>query len=44
MGVAKIPPGFDRVVSIEPVGGRVITLQSASGKQARAAVNLEFLQ
>jgi len=44
MGTAKIPAGFDRVVSIQPAaGGREITLESASGKQARAAVDVEFL-
>jgi hypothetical protein len=45
MGVAAIPAGFDRVVSIQAVpGNQAIRLQSASGKQARAAVDLNFLQ
>ena len=44
MGVARIPPGFDRVVSIRAVrGNQAITLQSASGKQAMADVNLDFV-
>ncbi len=45
MGVATIPAGFDRVASIQATpGNRVIRLQSASGKQVRAAVDLNFLQ
>jgi hypothetical protein len=45
MGVATIPAGFDRVASIQAVpGNQAIRLQSASGKQARAAVDLNFLQ
>ena len=45
MGVAKIPLGFDRVVSIEAAkGGTAILLQSASGKSAQAAVHLDFLR
>jgi hypothetical protein len=44
MGIAKIPAGFDQVVSIQAAAnGREIILESASGKQARAAVGLEFL-
>jgi hypothetical protein len=44
-GVATIPRGFDRVASIEAAGSnRAITLHSVSGKTARAAVRLEFLQ
>ncbi len=43
-GIAKIPPGFDRVKSIEAEPGRQkIVLRSASGKQAKAAVDLTFL-
>ena len=45
MGVAAIPAGFDRVASIQAVpGNQAILLQSSSGKQARAAVDLSFLQ
>ena len=44
MGVASIPAGFDRVVSIEPQASRqAITLQSASGKSTEAQVDLDFL-
>ena len=43
-GVAKIPRGFDRVVSIvADAGNRAVILESASGNQARAAVQLDFL-
>jgi hypothetical protein len=45
MGVARIPRGFDRVVAVEAAGTqRAVTLQSASGKQARANVDLGFLE
>ena len=45
MGVAGIPAGFDRVTSIRAAqGGRAILLESASGRQARAAVEVAFLQ
>jgi hypothetical protein len=45
MGVATIPAGFDQVASIQAVpGNQAIRLQSASGKQAKAAVDLNFLQ
>jgi hypothetical protein len=44
MGLAPIPAGFDRVVSIQTQPGQnAIALQSASGRQARAAVDLGFL-
>jgi len=44
MGVAGIPAGFDRVASIRAVPGeRTILLKSANGKQAEAAVDLDFL-
>jgi hypothetical protein len=44
MGVAAIPAGFDRVVSIEATDGkRAITLKSAGGRQATATVNINFL-
>lgn len=44
MGVAAIPPGFDRVVSVEPVrNGHGIELRSSRGKRVRAAVNVDFL-
>ena len=44
MGVARIPAGFDRVVSIEAQAGQqAIVLNSASGKQTVAAVDLAFL-
>jgi hypothetical protein len=45
MGVAGVPAGFDRVVSIQAVrGNRSILLKSASGRQAKAAVDVGFLQ
>jgi hypothetical protein len=45
MGVARIPAGFDRVASVRAVpGNRAIILESASGKQAKAAVDMDFLQ
>jgi hypothetical protein len=45
MGMAGIPAGFDRVVSIRAGRGkRTILLKSASGKQAQAAVDVSFLQ
>jgi len=45
MGVAKTPAGFDRVVSIQAASdNRAILLQSASGRKARANVNLDFVQ
>lgn len=44
-GVTRIPVGFDRVVSIDATrGNQAITLRSASGKQAKADVDLDFLQ
>jgi hypothetical protein len=44
MGVAKIPAGFDRVVSIRPGSGNsAIRLQAASGKEIEAVVELDFL-
>jgi hypothetical protein len=44
MGIAKIPPGFDRVQSIEAEANqRQIILRAASGKSAKAAVDLAFL-
>ncbi len=45
MGVAGIPSAFGRVVSIQAArGNQAILLQSASGKQARAAVDLGLLR
>ena len=45
MGVAAIPAGFDRVVSIEAIqGNRAILLKTASGRQAKAKVDVDFLQ
>jgi len=45
MGVAKIPAGFDRVVSIQATQrNRGIRLQSASGRHVNAPVDLGFLQ
>ncbi len=45
MGIAKIPAGFDQVASIHAgASRREIILESASGKQARAAVDVEFLR
>jgi hypothetical protein len=44
MGVAKIPVGFDRVASIKAArGGHAVLLESDSGKQVEAAVELDFL-
>jgi hypothetical protein len=43
MGIAKIPPGFDRVQSIEAEADQQIILRSESGKTATAAVDLAFL-
>ncbi|HEX4121401.1 MAG TPA: hypothetical protein VH619_12340 [Verrucomicrobiae bacterium] len=43
MGVASIPPGFNRVSRIEAGEGQII-LHSAGGKQATAAVDLDFLR
>jgi hypothetical protein len=45
MGVARIPAGFDRVVSVQAAqGDRAIRLESASGRQVQAPVDLDFLQ
>ena len=45
MGVAAIPAGFDRVTSIRGArGNQAILLKSATGRQAEAAVNLDFLR
>jgi hypothetical protein len=45
MGVARIPAGFDRVASIRAIrANQAILLQSASGRQAEAAIDLGFLQ
>lgn len=45
MGVAEIPAGFDRVASIQAErGNRSVVLKSASGRQAVAAVNPDFLR
>ena len=45
MGVAKVPAGFDRVASIQAIrGNRAILLESASGRQVKASVDLGFLQ
>jgi hypothetical protein len=45
MGVVQIPRGFDRVASIRATDNhRAITLEAASGKCAKAAVHLDFLQ
>jgi hypothetical protein len=45
MGVAMIPAGFDRVASIQAErGNRSVVLKSASGRQAVAAVNPDFLR
>ncbi|HEV7927760.1 MAG TPA: hypothetical protein VGR14_20590, partial [Verrucomicrobiae bacterium] len=44
MGVAKIPAGFDRVVSIQALpGNQAIALCSASGKRIETALDLTFL-
>jgi hypothetical protein len=45
MGVARIPAGFDRVVSIQAQpGNQAVSLHSASGRRAEARVDLDFLQ
>ena len=45
MGVARIPAGFDRVASIRAAeGNRAILVKSGSGRQVKAAVDLDFLQ
>jgi hypothetical protein len=45
MGVAKIPRGFDRVVSIQAAaGGQEVVLQAANGRRARTPVHLDFLR
>jgi hypothetical protein len=45
MGVAMIPAGFDRVVSIQGArGNRAVVLKSASGRQAVAEANPDFLR
>jgi hypothetical protein len=44
MGTARIPAGFDRVVSIQALpGNKAIRLHSARGQQAQTQVDLEFL-
>jgi len=44
MGLAKIPAGFDRVVSIQALSGnRAIELRSASGRRTETHVDLDFL-
>jgi hypothetical protein len=44
MGIARTPPGFDRVAAIQPGdNNRRITLLAASGKKATATVDLDFL-
>jgi hypothetical protein len=44
MGLAKIPTGFDRVVSIQALpGNRAIELRSASGRRIETPVDLEFV-
>ena len=45
MGIAMIPAGFDRVASIQAErGNRSVVLKSASGRQALAAANPDFLR
>jgi hypothetical protein len=45
MGVARIPAGFDWVASIQASqGSQAIVMESASGRQAKSAVDLDFLQ
>ena len=45
MGVAKVPGGFDHIVSIRATqGNQAIAFQSASGKQIESAVRLDFLE
>ena len=44
MGIAKIPPGFDRVETIKPgPGGKEVVVHSSSGKKAKVRVDLSFL-
>lgn len=45
MGVALVPRGFDRLISIEPgETGQVVTLRSQNGKSATASVDVKFLR
>jgi hypothetical protein len=45
MGIAKIPPGFDRVETVEAgQGDQHVVLRSSSGMQAKASVDLAFLE
>jgi hypothetical protein len=44
MGVAKIPSGFDRATSIHAARGKQhVVLKSVNGRQAVAALNVDFL-
>jgi hypothetical protein len=44
MGVARIPAGFNRVVSIQAQpGNQAIVLKSAGGQRTEAQVDLDFL-
>jgi hypothetical protein len=44
LGAAPIPPGFDRLVSIQPSSGEeAVTLIAASGKRVSVNVDTEFL-
>jgi hypothetical protein len=45
MGVANIPPGFDRVASVEPAADhRSITMKAPGGRKVTAKVDLGFLE
>jgi hypothetical protein len=45
MGLARIPAGFDRVVSIEAQpGNQFIALRSASGRRIETPLDLDFLR
>jgi hypothetical protein len=45
MGVARIPAGFERVVSIQALpGNEGIALHAAKGKRVEAPVDLEFMR
>jgi hypothetical protein len=44
MAIALLPAGFDRIERIEPTDdGRGVTLLAANGKQAKTAVDVDFV-
>jgi hypothetical protein len=45
MGVALIPPGFDRVKEIEPTSdSSSVILRSRSGKSVKAPLDIDFIR